>query len=100
MEPYPAAAPTSPPVDLQPYGAYLSLRLPNDHRLRRLTPLTCVYNATTLHAVCGHTLRGQRLADSANQWQGFRMLNTSGQLISAPNITAVTKLSCTRTKFF
>jgi hypothetical protein len=88
VEPYPAAAPTSPPVDLQPYGAYLSLRLPADHRLRRLTPLTCVYNATTLHAVCGHTLRGQRLADSANQWQGFRMLNASGQLISAPNITA------------
>ena len=88
VAPYPAAALTSPPVDLQPYGAYLSLRLPADHRLRRLTPLTCVYNATTLHAVCGHTLRGQRLADSANQWQGFRMINASGQLISAPNITA------------
>ncbi len=88
VEPCPAAAPTPPPVDLQPYGAYLSLRLPADHRLRRLTPLTCVYNAATLHAVCGHTLRGQRLTDSANQWQGFRMINASGQLISAPNITA------------
>ena len=88
VAPMPSAAPASQPVDLPPYGAYLSLRMPPDHRLRRLTPLTSVYNATTLHAVCGHTLRGQRLADSANQWQGFRMINSSGQLISAPNITA------------
>ena len=80
--------PTPTPADLPPYGAYLGLRLPADHRLRRLTPLTCVYNAATLHAVCGHTLRGQRLADSANQWQGFRMLSASGQILSAPNITA------------
>jgi hypothetical protein len=78
------AVPTPTPVDLTPYGAYLSLRPPADHRLRRLTPLTCIYNAATLHAVCqcGHTLRGQRLADSANQWQGFRMLSASGQLLS------------------
>ena len=86
--PEPAAVPPSPPVDLEPYGAYLSLRAPPDHRLQRLTPLTCVYDATTLHAVCGHTLRGQRLADSANHWQDFRMLGPSGQVLSAPNITA------------
>ena len=83
-----AAVSPPTPLDLPPYGAYLSLRIPADHRLRRLTPLTCVFDATTLHAICGHTLRGQRLADSANQWQGFRMLNASGQLLSAPNITA------------
>ena len=83
-----AAVPSSTPTDLSPYGAYLGLRMPADHRLRRLTPLTCVFDAATLHAVCGHTLRGQRLADSANQWQGFRMLSATGQLLSAPNITA------------
>ena len=86
--PDPAAVPASSPADLEPYGAYLSLRVPPDHRLQRLTPLTCVFDAPTLHAVCGHTLRGQRLADSANHWQGFRMLSSSGQLLSAPNITA------------
>jgi hypothetical protein len=86
--PDPAAVSTPPPDDLAPYGSYLSLRLPPDHRLQRLTPLTCVYDKATLHVVCGHTLRGQRLADSANHWQGFRMLGPSGQLLSAPNITA------------
>jgi hypothetical protein len=86
--PGPAKVSTSPPDDLAPYGSYLSLRLPPDHRLQRLTPNTCVYDAATLHIVCGHTLRGQRLADSANHWQGFRMLGPSGQVLSAPNITA------------
>ncbi len=86
--PDPAAVSTPPPDDLAPYGSYLSLGLPPDHRLQRLTPLTCVYDSATLHIVCGHTLRGQRLADSASHWHGFRMLGPSGQLLSAPNITA------------
>ena len=86
--PEPSVPSALPPVELEPYGAYLSLRIPPDHRLQRLTPRTCVYDAKCLHAVCGHTLRGQRLADSANHWQGFRMLGPSGEVLSAPNITA------------
>ena len=102
--PSPATLSAPSPVELEPYGAYLSLRVPADHRLQRLTPRTCVYDATCLHAVCGHTLRGQRLADSANNWQGFRMLGPSGELLSAPNITAAhVRLAdhcdvCTRTQ--
>jgi hypothetical protein len=102
--PGPTAVSASPPDDLAPYGSYLGLRLPADHRLQRLTPLTCVYDAATLHVVCGHTLRGQRLADSANHWHGFRMLSPSGQILSAPNITvADVRLDahcdvCTRTQ--
>jgi hypothetical protein len=103
VEPYPAAAPTPPPVDLAPYGAYLGLRCqPTIDCVASRHSLACTTRPHSMR-VRSHPA-GQRLADSANQWQGFRMLNASGQLISAPNITAAdVRLdahcdTCTRTQ--